>query len=226
MYFCRITLPFETIRPAFEVIRDEVSHLVVYEHLTDNEVKQTHCHFYIFCPYSTDTLKNRFKECIPSKTKKGNSFWSFKTEYKPYGSDKTIPVDRNCITYMSKGKLDPSMMKGFTQDEIDGYKSGWVEQPVKRSYQTKLQYIVKETPCQAKKRKNDLIDEMVAEIGEIVNPEFIPTERIVRCIIKILNDNHVVFSRYTIRDYYDTICARKFTEKFVDQLINYVGYRT
>lgn len=226
--FCRVSMPYEDLKEAFQLIADEVEKLVVYQHEADEDVNRTHCHFYVVYPHSTDTLKNRFKRTLPTTSKRGNSLWAFNTEYKEYHTLKVIPVGPSCITYMSKGVLEPSMMKGFTQAEIDEYKSGWVEQPVKRSYQTKLQYIVKETPSEAKKRKNDLIAEMLTELKDHipVNLEYHVDEKVVRTIIKILNDNNIIFSRYTIRDYYDTICSRAFTEKFIYSVINFLSPRT
>lgn len=225
-YFARITLPYEDVKEACRQVAEETSHLVIYQHDADEETARTHIHFYVVWKASTDTLKNRFKQYIPQGSK-GNSLWEFKTEYKDYDTKQLRKVTPNCITYMSKGELDPVFVKGFTQEQIDEYKSHWVERPKKSSYQTKLQYICKETAGEAKKRKNDYINEMVTELSghEPVNLEYHADEAIVKAIIKVLNDNNVVFSRYTIRDYYDTICSRKYTDKFINSIIKFLTPR-
>lgn len=167
------------------------------------------------CTVSTDTIKNYCKRSGIDGGVRGSG-WSFKSA-----------TDTGCITYMSKGNLEPSFVKGFTQEEIVSYRDSWVERTGKTSakYQTKLQYIVKESPIEAKKRKNDLIKEMINELGahkKTVNLEYYVDETIVRAIIKVLNDNNVIFGRYTIRDYYDTICSRKYTDSFVDSMIKFM----
>lgn len=226
-YFCRISLPYDDVKQALAQVAEQTTHLIVYQHDEDEDVNRTHIHFYVVWKSSTDTLKNRFKPFIPQGSK-GNSLWEFKTEYKDYDTKQLRKVTPNCITYMSKGELDPSFVKGFTQEQIDEYKSKWVNRPKNGSYQTKLQYICKESAGEAKKRKNDYISEMIAELGNHQPPnlEYYADEVIVRVIIKVLNDNNVVFSRYTIRDYYDTVCSRNYTEKFINSMIKFLTPKT
>lgn len=213
--FCRVRVPYANVTGAVEAIAEKCDKIVVYEH--NERQDNIHIHLYLQrCQVSTDTVKNYFKKCGFNAGPKGTG-WSF-----------TKATDIGCITYMSKGKLDPCYVKGFTQDEIDECKDRWVERTSETSgkkYQTRLQYIVHETPSQAKKRKNDYVEEMRLELQshhKATNLEYFVDEHIVEVIIRILNRNHVVFSRYTIRDYYDTLCARQYTDQFVQSMIKFL----
>lgn len=212
--FCRITCSYVTLTPVVQLLETKCDKLVIYEHNANTD--NIHIHMYIEnCTVSTDTIKNYCKRFGINGGLRGSG-WSFKSAH-----------DTGCIVYMSKGNLEPSFIKGFTQEEIVSYRDSWVERTRETSnskYQTKLQYIVRESPSQAKKRKNDLVQEIIVELGDHkpVNLEYYVDEKVVRVIIKILNDNNVVFGRYTIRDYYDTVCARKFTDSFVDSMIKFM----
>lgn len=210
--FCRITCSYATFTPVVQLIDAVCDKLVIYEH--NSNVDNTHIHMYIEkCTVSTDTLKNYCKRFGITGGPRGTG-WSFKSAH-----------DAGCIVYMSKGDIEPSYVKGFTTDEITSYRESW--QPNKKGkYQTKLQYIVRETPSQAKKRKNDYLQEMISELGDhqgTQNSYYYVDEKVVRVIIKVLNDNHVIFGRYTIRDYYDTLCSRKFTDTFVNSMISFLS---
>lgn len=212
--FGRITVPYSVFEPVLKSFEEVSEKLVIYEH--NDDPANAHIHFYIkSCKVSTDTLKNYCKRHSISGGSRGSG-WSFKSAR-----------DDGCITYMSKGRLTPSFVKGYTDEELEVFKSKW--QPKQTSkYQTKLQYIVKESPSEAKKRKNDLVQEMIIELNghKPVNLEYYVDEAIVRVIIKILNDNNVIFGRYTIRDYYDTICSRSYTEQFVQSMIKFMSPKT
>lgn len=206
-YFVRVRMTQEYISVAIEKIAMVTEQVIAYEH--SEKAENIHCHLMLIgCQVSTDTLKNYIKQSGPVPPRAGNKFWSFKT----CTSDLDTP-----ITYMSKGKLDPFYIKGFTPERIAELKDKWVTKT--NLTQTKLQYIVKETPLEAKKRKNDLIQEMLSKI------EHKGTEHIVRIIVQVLNDNKCIFGRYTIRDYYDTIMSRKFTENFINSMEYFVAYR-
>ena len=213
-YFVRIHLTKEQIEPAIASLQDACTQFIAYEH-PDN-IDRIHCHL-ILCDVtcSTDTLKNYIRRSCPVAPRAGNKFWSFKSANDLHGA----------ITYMSKGKYDPFSVKGFTQDEIDSSKGRWVERtPETSKYQTRLQYVVRESPAEAKKRKNDLVKEMIYEINE--NNVAHNSLEIIKIIIRVLNSNNVVFGRYTVRDYFDTIQGRINTDSYATQMDYFCSYRT
>lgn len=112
--FIRLSFPYSSLEGFFSSLSDSCDKLVVYEH--SEKPTNIHVHFYTEgCRIKPDAIKTRIKKhlhvAIMDKTK-----WSFKTA-----------EDSNCIIYMSKGCLQPSYVKGFTQVELDGYKDRWEE---------------------------------------------------------------------------------------------------
>lgn len=215
--FIRVTVTYVEFEKVVSLIESDLQAGCVYEH----KGARPHIHAYLRgYARTTQHLKNLITRHIRPMAK---SDWSFKTAH-----------DDGCITYMTKGSIDPSYVKGFTAEQMEEYKDRWKEpegstENTKTSsnskYQTKLQYVVRETPSQSKKRKNELIEEMLLEIKdrEVTNLAYYVDSSVVRAIIKVLNDNHIVFSRYTIRDYYDTICSRKYTEDFVQSVCTFLS---
>lgn len=214
-FFVRIHLTKEQLEPAIVSLQGACRQFIAYEHADNPD--RIHCHMIISeATVSTDTLKNYIsKNCPTAKRGVGNKFWSFKSANDLHGA----------ITYMSKGKYDPFSVKGFTQDEIDSSKDRWVERtPETSKYQTRLQYVVRESPAEAKKRKNDLVKEMIYEINE--NNVAHNSLEIIKIIIRVLNSNNVVFGRYTVRDYFDTIQGRINTDSYATQMDYFCSYRT
>lgn len=100
---------------------NSLDRVAVYEHSADEQVSRTHIHALVETSVSTDTLKNRIEQHIGFRPSRSD--WAFSTQV---GKPKA-PVEDKFITYMSKGKLDPVFIKGFTQDECDRYKALWIE---------------------------------------------------------------------------------------------------
>lgn len=204
-YFCRISRSYEDLAEVFSSLTCKADALVVYEHEKDEEISRTHVHFYVEGSQITvEGIKKRVKAVCPDITKYD---WSFNQKN----------VDRNCITYMSKGVLDPKMNRGGI--DVSYYKDLWEEREKPKKYQTRLQFVTKESPSEAKKRKNDLIAEMMIVVGENGGD-------IIKAIIKVLNDNKIIFGRYTVRDYYDTISCRRNPDSFKEEMERFCCYRT
>lgn len=110
--FARITFPYDVLSGFFEKLADDCTRLVVYQH----DASQTHVHFYAQnCSIKTDAMKTRIKKHLQVASMDKNK-WSFKTA-----------SDTGCITYMSKGVLEPMFVKGFTREELVVCKDRWVE---------------------------------------------------------------------------------------------------
>lgn len=187
--FIRIRLAYDVFAPATLDFERVCSKLVIYEHF--HNVNNIHIHIYmedVTC--STDTLKNYIKKVVA--TGKGNDFWSFKSA-----------EDDGCITYMTKGTLEPSFVKGYTPEEIETYKGKWeVRNPTRK---TLVSYSVKENPAEQKRRQWDNIEEIVKRYNQLE----IKTGRGLCRLIKqvVITENHTMLGRHKLRDYYDTIKA-------------------
>lgn len=110
--FVRLSYSYDQLSQFWDRLEKSSDTLVVYEHNTG--LKNVHCHFYVTkCEVSTDTLKNWIKKIIPDVPK---THWSFKSA-----------TDDGCITYMSKGKLEPVRANKIGLERIAELKAKWVQ---------------------------------------------------------------------------------------------------
>lgn len=115
LYAVRLTFPYQKLVEFF----DRFEKVVVYQHDADESVNRTHVHALVEISVSTDTAKNWVQKCVGSRPKK--DMWSFVSKLKKQ------PVTEEFITYMTKGKLEPVMLKGYTKELCDKYKARWVD---------------------------------------------------------------------------------------------------
>jgi len=192
MFAIRITKSFNDLKEFFPKLDLVTERYVWYEHAVPNNI---HVHgLVVGCTVSTDTLKNYIRKSVGNMK---STEWSFKSA-----------DDLNFITYMAKGNLFPVIVKGFASEEISDLTSKWVDQPVRLNRNQMIQYKLKfENPQQAKMRQNDMIDAIILRINEkaINDPEKVLEE--IRQVVYV--EQHTIVGRYKIRDYYDTIMARR-----------------
>lgn len=112
-YFVRITRPYQDISGLVITWAERAKRLVCYEHIGD-ETEKTHIHIAV---ESSEICKKQMKNLVSKYRLKGNEDWTFKD----YDEGDTAMV------YMTKGKLEPKYMKGYTQQDSDKWKSQWVE---------------------------------------------------------------------------------------------------
>lgn len=207
----RISRPYTDI--SGWILNEKHESCVVYEHDKDDEVARTHCHIWVKgIQCSTDSLKNHIKKVIGPVDK---SDWYFTTVNKS-----KEPWTDDVITYMSKGKLEPKYKNGFTDEEIDNFKSKWVVPPNPITTQDGMlvvKRVVKETN---KKTKRELIQEML----ETYLPEM-ETHEMIELIRKVLIKNNEVLGMYKVMDFYDGLLCYGAKEKFVDMMVQKINSR-
>lgn len=122
----RISVPYDECREkVLEYLESLSEKLIIYQHEADDDVNRTHIHGLIMdCSRSDDTLRNNLFKVNYTKNYELKSTYKTKTG--------TYPVDDKYITYMSKGKLDPSYSKGYTEDEIAAYKAQWKDMTISK----------------------------------------------------------------------------------------------
>lgn len=121
----RVTLPWTDLSGWVAAATQYCSAIVVYQH-TGSKTEKVHCHILWWEPtVIADTLKNIAKRDF-GLTLKGNGDWSFKTKYKDRLGT-SLKVNKDVITYMSKGVLEPSYIFGVTLEECTTFKSKWVQ---------------------------------------------------------------------------------------------------
>lgn len=121
----RITKSFSDLSGVVRAWALKADKMIVYEHVGD-ETEKVHIHL-LMLGVSVDA--ERLKQIAQATNRNlgsGNGFWSFKTKVKkdtisPNNSDKFI-------TYMSKGKLEPSYNQGWDEATLARLKDAWVDQ--------------------------------------------------------------------------------------------------
>lgn len=112
----RVSYPYDRLKGFTHRLAEVCSRLAVYEH----QASRIHIHAFVQdCTVTVQTLKNWVTEELGEKPTRDQ--WSFKNK------TREGPAEPRFITYMSKGKLDPAFVKGFTDEEITTYRSQWVE---------------------------------------------------------------------------------------------------
>lgn len=191
MLAIRLSFSYDKLTRVFSKIKDASDKVVVYQH----DSARVHVHALIVgCTVSTDTLKNWVrKECgIVPKTD-----WSFVTAQ-----------NEEFITYMSKGNLTPVFVSGYDMDQLDLFRSKWVERPKKD--RSLIQYRLKvENPQEQKKRQEDMVKEIVLRYKESGDNPANPTPSVIINLIRqvVVVENRTLLGRYKLRDYYDTVTA-------------------
>lgn len=204
----RISLGNKELTPVWSQIKCEK--LVVYEH----KAARLHVHgLVINCELSTDTLKNYVKRAI-GVTSFPKSDWSFKTLHEGH------PVDDKFIIYMSKGSLQPCYVNGYTIDDLELYRTQWVDKPKKELIQYKIKV---ENPQTAKIRQNELMDIVKAKCKErnVRQPR-----DILEVIREVVYKQHkTIVGRYKIRDYYDYVVSDINPQSWLDNMEKLISFR-
>lgn len=122
----RITLPYADCSGIIRQWIDRCVSAIVYQHDIDEKVRKTHVHIGLYgCDVQAEALKRMWKNA-PGK---GNEFWSWKDLESIY-SDGVEVRSSKYITYMSKGRFTPVLVKNISQQLVDTSRQEWVE-PVK-----------------------------------------------------------------------------------------------
>lgn len=114
----RISKPYDQLKPLFESWCTSDSKLIVYEHEFDDSIKTTHCHF-LMLNSERDSEHLRERKIWKDLNMKGNKSYSFKTYSKLY--------ELKCITYYSKGKLQPKLIHGFDNAIANNAINDWTD---------------------------------------------------------------------------------------------------
>jgi len=196
----RISRSFDELRPVFQSLK--ARHVIVYEHVEDEEVSRTHVHALV---QNADVTVLAFKRRIEKHLGKvEKSDWSFK---------ETTGNEGKYITYMSKGELQPVYSVGYTNLEIETFRSYWVT-PKKE---------VKESPPSFKHIIAEVISELPISEDDYRSESHVLT--VTNLLIKKLNKYHVVTGRFKIRDMLDTIFRTTSPERFSSSIVKLYSER-
>ena len=125
-YAVRLRASYETLKTTVADWALKAEKVLCYEH--NDKKENVHCHFLLYQVYeSVDTLKRAMRS--HGIDLKGNAQLSFKTSFKLKDGAKVDITDETIskyVTYMSKGKYDPSYNKGYDPAFVATCKLAWV----------------------------------------------------------------------------------------------------
>lgn len=111
----------------FTIWSDRAISTVVFEHEADGKVNRTHCHALI---YGIDVKEQAMKRMWKDKPAdlSGNGDWSFTETYKEDDQDLQITWEsrHKALTYLTKGSLEPKLLKNISKQEVDEARTKWV----------------------------------------------------------------------------------------------------
>lgn len=192
MLAIRVTRPCLELKTFLNKLEERCDKMVFYQHDESTRVSRTHIHGLIVnCQVSTDTLKNWIKADVGAVNK---TDWSFVTK----------DVNEQFITYMTKGVLEPVMVKGYSEEEINKFRSAWVEKPKKTNVLTQFK-VVSEKPETARQRQTDLLQPVIDHF--LTDPNGARGRAVIQQILKVIREKKIIAGRYKIRDYYDYVMA-------------------
>lgn len=209
----RIHRTYEELEPWVQNLSEKCEKLVVYEHEADEEVNRLHCHIMIIGYNTSDeTMKQQVIKVLGARPDKTDWAW-----------DPNVRSEFDSIAYMSKKDLHAKFVKGVSADIIAECSAKYVPKSEYGKRNGKTQYkVITEKPEVSKKRQNDLLDEMIKRyksgypMDKYLEDSTYPFKAafVINVILEVLNENRVIFGRYKVRDYFDTICARMWTLRF------------
>lgn len=210
MLAIRITQTYAELKPMFERVLEVSDKVIVYEH---HDAARVHVHgLLVGCRVSTDTLKNWVKRALGVNAYPKTD-WTFKTAQ-----------DNNLITYMSKGILDPILVRGFSEEEVNDYRSKWVQKE-KPAVTEKVQFKLKiENPAQQKIRQNEMMDMVKRRCVEkgLSKPSDVLRE--IREVVYV--EYKTVVGRYKIRDFYDYVMSDLSPDRWLAAMEKLCSYNT
>lgn len=220
----RITRSYDELDGWVQRLAEKCLRLIAYEHDADEDVSRTHVHLVVI-GYSTsdETMKAQIRKHF-QVSQFPKTDWVFDE----------LRDERKAIIYASKKDLQASFSKGYEAEFVAECSAEYLppdEYAKKGNSKTQFK-VVAEKPEVSKKRQNDLLDEMVKRYrNEYPMDKYLQTEDmpfqgklVIRLIIEVLNEHRVIFGRYKVRDYYDTICARLWSSKFQNMMETMIGF--
>lgn len=197
----RITRPTEQFEVLFKELSLVSRKLIIYEH---NDTKQVHFHGLIIdCSINMLSVKRRFDKI----TKLKKTEWSFKCK----------EITEEFITYMSKGKLTPSFVHGYDDDQVKAFTQRWVQ------YNKQKQTLLA-TPLQLKATQKQIIQEIITLMNTAYQPHelsFLAPKQVdfvIENLILKLNQHQIVLGRFKFRDIIDTVMRNTHPEAYASKM--------
>lgn len=184
----RLHVAFEEATELIDKLHKHSERFIIYEHVASEHVSRTHIHGYVEIRKGAyDTIWNTMKKLAPNDDKGRDKAYSL--TYKCKQTGKKLPVNKDYISYMSQGILDPKVSKGFDEQEVQDLKAKGYSKPVVTNLKLEGGHLVKDK-SPAKKLQIQLLAEMQAELGDYDLKEYDADNRIFEVIKTVCKRNN------------------------------------
>jgi len=216
LMFSRFSFSYDALVPAFEYLENKgyIEYLVVYEHEADESVSRTHCHCYYALTATEDTVRNAVKRAVGEVAR---TDWQIvpRKYLKDHGE-----INDRCITYASKGKLQPKRVFQYDVSRIEELRQKWENRTLRPPEQIN-------SPADNAKAGKPTEFEMCQEIvrwydEQLHKHHVVHDEDLIERIGITMNKYKLAKSIYKARDWFDTVIRLAQPIRFTSAVLSLV----
>lgn len=221
----RITVAYEELGLALLSLYDMSERIAIYEHEADEDVNRTHIHGLIMgCCRKEDTVRTKF-----FKGKYEATDYELKTKFQDRNK-RWWPVDDKYITYMSKGRLQPQYVKGYSFEETEEFRKQWIDfdavNTAKESSGIKVGDEHAAVAASPPKKQMTVYSHCTAIIDGMKDKNNgLIGHNIIDEILAYANKNKLPMGAYKARDWYDCILQQAKPAKFRNMIVALIEKR-
>lgn len=196
-----------------------VGQWIIYAHTKNDfpHIAHNHIHAYIIAyRHTSETLRENIKKIFG--VKRGQ--FTVSETYEKDGE--RHPVNDDAITYMSKGRLEPLHNHIEDKQLVEDKKRAWIEPEVVTKVVLQGGKLLRAVDESKKKTKRQLVEEMIAEIGDKKGHS---VETTIGCIRKVLVRNNEVIGMYKVIEYYDSVLMYSQIERWCESIAAKINSR-
>lgn len=191
--------------------------VVIYEHPATQD-KMVHIHGLCFGYTKKEDTARNFLKTITKKS------YELKQKIRPREKN-SPPVNEDYIIYMSKGKYEPVLLKGWSSEFILEQKAkGYDKLELEGGKLVIKKGITKTDGKEQRKTRKELIDGIVSDLGEDIFR--LSTTEVCRVIRTHLVRNSEVIGMYKVIDIYDSVMMYGNQDKWIDMISSKIESRT
>lgn len=138
-----------------ESLKGAYNSIIGYRHY--EKAENPHIHLLMDAKLKDDAIRDRIKPNIPNYHKTKLSIKSTQTK----GPKKGQPVDIDMLPYLTKGKYDPFVNVGFTEDQIAEAKNkGYIKDDIPVSNHNSVETTLQSSPKKNQVTQHDMVKEI------------------------------------------------------------------
>lgn len=170
---------------------------------------------------SDDTARLRIKKVLGLNGRTQEYAVSDKLSKKYGGGKMNMMLTPTYITYMSKGKFEPVMLKGYEKDEIDNLKTQWTEK--EKRQEGKVETIFVKEKKEAKITQWEMARQVQGLYMEQHKEEFVgdggfKIRLLIECAIKVLKEHKKLAHKRMVANLVQDVMAEVNHDEYIAQI--------